>query len=50
MGREREREIYHISIKKKPPECIYLYAGYISLTIHLSGIDRNSEVCDIITK
>lgn len=46
MGRERER--YTISIKK--PGCIYLYAGYISLTIHLSGIDRNSEVCDIITK
>lgn len=49
MYGKREREIYHIYIKKTPG-CIYLYAGDISLTIHLSGIDRNSEVCDIITK
>lgn len=46
MGRERERYIPYLY--KKKPGCIYLYAGYISLTIHLSGID--SEVCDIITK
>lgn len=50
MYGKREREINHIYIKKKNPGCIYLYAGYIFLTIHLSGIDRNSEVCDIITK
>lgn len=49
MYGKRERDIPYL-YKKKNPGCIYLYAGDISLTIHLSGIDRNSEVCDIITK
>lgn len=48
MYGKRERDIPYLY--KKNPGCIYICAGYISLTIHLSGIDRNSEVCDIITK